>query len=186
MSDMLHERGKALEDLFFAHKDAERVAALQARAARDAQVHELTDVTGIHDADVLGHLVSLGVTADTLAALALVPVLHVAWSDRVLDANERNTLLLEAAEAGVVRGSVAHTLLESWLGTAYNADLFSAWADYWTALRPHMGADKAANMASGMIAVAERVARASGGFAGINAVSAAERSALAEIRSVLG
>ena len=85
MSDALTERGRALEDMFFAARDQERVAALRARAELEGAAASLSQQTLVEDEAVLHRVVGLGVTVETLAAFSVVPLLYVAWGDRVLD-----------------------------------------------------------------------------------------------------
>ena len=93
MTDTLHERGKALEDMFFAERDRKLINALRDAAAKEQAAVDIGNLTGVSDTSVLQTIAGLGVTAETLAAFSLVPLLHVAWSDKVLDASERDALI---------------------------------------------------------------------------------------------
>lgn len=184
-TDSLGDRGKALESKFFHDREAEQIARLRNQRSKDAAVSELAEITGFVDQGVLRKIVDLGVTPMTLAAFSIVPMLHVAWSDRVLDAAERKSILLEATSAGLKSTSPAYALLESWLTEKPNPDLFDAWREYHLALAQHLSDEERAVLKSEIVAKAEKVARASGGILGIASVSSEERQALTELEKVL-
>lgn len=184
-TETLGDRGKALEGKFFHDREADQIAQLKANQAKDAAVHDLADITGFGDHAVLARIVDLGVTPMTLAAFSIVPMLHVAWSDRVLDAAERKSILLEATSAGLKSTSPAYSLLESWLTESPNPELFSAWKAYHSELATHLSADEKAGLRTEILAKADKVARASGGLLGFASVSAEERQALHELSDLL-
>lgn len=184
-TETLDDRGKALEGKFFRDREQEQIAKLKAKQQREAAISELAEITGFGDEAVLARIVDLGVTPMTLAAFSIVPMLHVAWSDRVLDESERKSILLEATAAGLKSTSPAYGLLESWLTRAPNNELFAAWKAYHEALVPHLSDADRKKMAEELLGRAEKVARSSGGLLGIGSVSSDERQALAELREVL-
>lgn len=186
MSDPLHERGKALEDLFFAELDRKRIEALRQQAAVDKAAVDLGAVTGIQSAPVLTTVAGLGVTPESLAAFALVPLLFVAWSDDVLDTTERDAILVEAVASGVFRGSPAYDLLEGWLTRAPAPALFDAWKAYHTELSARLTPEDRGHLKAELSDKAKRVARASGGFFGLGSVSADEAEALRKLELLLG
>jgi hypothetical protein len=183
--ETLGERGKALEGKFFKDLEQEQIDAFKTKQAKAAAVAELAEITGFTDKAVLQRVVDLGVTPMTLAAFSIVPMLYVAWSDRVLDASERRAILLEATAAGLKSTSAAYGLLETWLTERPNKDLFQAWKEYHAALMPLLGAKERAALKADVLGKAERVARASGGFLGVATVSNEEREALRELTELL-
>lgn len=185
MSDIFNERAVALVDLFFAERDEELLAALRAHSADASNVTALREHTGINDEQVLADLVRLGVTPETLAAFSLVPMFAVAWTDGVLDLGERQAILVEAIAAGIEDGGTAHKLIDGWLASAPRPELIVAWDEFATALKGKLGADELARTRADVVDRALRVARASGGFLGIGAVSAAEARAVAWLERVL-
>jgi hypothetical protein len=82
MSDLLSERGRALEDKFFAERDRQLLDAIRQKAEAEHATAALGQQTGVNDGPLLVKLVQLGVRVDTLAAFAVVPLLHVAWGRR--------------------------------------------------------------------------------------------------------
>lgn len=185
-TEPLGDRGKALESKFFHDREAEQIARLKAQRAKDDAVAELSEITGFADQSVLRKIVDLGVTPMTLAAFSIVPMLHVAWSDRVLDPAERKSILLEATSNGLKSTSPAYALLESWLTEKPNHELFAAWREYHAALAPHLSAEEKAGLKAEILDKAEKVARASGGILGFASVSTEERQALSELEQILG
>ena len=184
MSD-LSDRGRALEDKFFAERERQLLEALRAKAEAKESAEVLASETGIQDAPLLARMVALGVRADTLAAFAVVPLLHVAWGDDLLDTAEREAIEREALGSGISRESGAFTLLSAWLTREPNRELFDAWKQFHADLAPLLTGEEREALAADLLGRCERVARASGGILGIGAVSASERAALAELRSIL-
>jgi hypothetical protein len=185
MSDIFNERAVALVDLFFAERDEELLANLRARAADVSNVAALREQTGISDDQVLADLVGLGVTSETLTAFSLVPMFAVAWTDGVLDIGERNAILVEAIASGIEDGSTAHKLIDGWLASAPKPELIVVWDEFAAALKSKLGATELTRLRVDVIDRALRVARASGGFLGIGAVSAAEARAVAWLERIL-
>jgi hypothetical protein len=185
MTDTLHERGKALEDMFFAERDRKLINALRDAAAKEQAAVDIGNITGVSDTSVLQTIAGLGVTSETLAAFSLVPLLHVAWSDKVLDSSERDAILVEAVAGGVFRGSAAYSLLEGWLTRAPEPKLFDTWKAYHQALMPKLSESDRAQLKADLIEKARRIARASGGLFGLGSVSADEREALRKLEELL-
>jgi len=184
-TESLGDRGKALEGKFFHDREQEQINRLRTQQAKEAAVQELSEITGFSDIGILAKVVDLGVTPMTLAAFSIVPMLHVAWSDRVLDDAERNSILLQATASGLKSTSPAYALLESWLTERANPELFRAWKLYHETLARHLSQDERDRLKADLMAKADSVARASGGFLGFAAVSSEERAALAELEEVL-
>ena len=112
---ILGERGKTLEDEFFRKEDARLIEKLRELKAKEATREELSRVSGIKNAAILDRLIQLGVHAETLVALSIVPLTEVAWADGAIDAKEEQAILDRAAKSGVTPGSVSYDLLKSWL-----------------------------------------------------------------------
>lgn len=185
-SDSLHDRGKTLEDIFFAERDRQLIQALKDKAAKDKAAVDLGKLTGIQSAEVLAKVAGLGVTADSLAAFAIVPLLYVAWADSVLDTAEREAILLEAAAMGLDDDSPGYTLLQGWLTREPHPELFTAWRTFHAALAPHLSETERASLKTDLMDKARRIARSSGGLLGLGSVSADEREALRKLDELLG
>ena len=178
--DSLADRGKGLEDAFFAKQDAllrQQLAALDASRSSTAA---LSEASGITDAATLGHLVSMGVSATTLAALTLVPLVAVAWADGKVDDNERTVLLTGAEKAGLDKGHAGYGLFEGWLVKAPGPDMMAAWKGYVAALP----ADAKAMIKGDVLGRARTVAEAAGGFLNLGRkISSAEQAVLTELEA---
>ncbi len=81
----LTERGRVLEEEFF-HKENQRLLKqLRQMKKMEESKEALAETSGISDDAILQSLLELHIDAQTLAALALVPLIVVAWADGYLD-----------------------------------------------------------------------------------------------------
>lgn len=183
MSDsVLSARRAGLEEAFFAQHNAElRQKMLQADADKFRQ-DALSAATGIVDEAVLQRLMALQIGTGTLAALTLVPMVLVAWSDGVISAEERRAILAGASQAGLLAGSPALELLEAWLHTRPAPALFQAWKDYVLALTHSLTPEERRSLEASVLAQAHKVAAATGSFLGLTSpISASENALLREL-----
>lgn len=182
MSDeFLGDRRMALEEAFFRKENERQLAELREELSRKKSKGELRTASGITDDEVLEHLVSLGVSGQTLAALTLVPLIHVAWADGKMDAREREAVLMAAAGKGIDPTSATHRLLSSWLEEPPDSILFDAWRAYIRELSSSLVPGQRGLLKSQILAFAQTVAESAGGFLGIKTVSPAETTALDQI-----
>jgi len=181
-SEALRERGKALEDEFFRREDKQLLARLQELRKAELNREALAKASGITKPEVLDRLLKLGIQAQTLAALSIVPLIEVAWADGQLDAKERRAVLEHAGAAGITSGSPAYGLLEAWLEHRPSQQLLDAWRELVRAIREQIGADEAERLKAEIVERARVVARASGGVLGLGSkVSSAEAAMLASL-----
>lgn len=178
---IMAERGKALEEAFFARH--EKTLLEQSRQAADIQARRaaLAAASGIHDDDVLDRLVSLELSPETVAALGLVPLVEVAWADGSLDTKERDAVVEAATEAGVEDGTPAHDLLEEWLDRRPPGELMALWKDTVRVLQDALEPEERTALRDELLGRAQRVAEAAGGILGLGKVSAEERRMLSEL-----
>ena len=101
----LEERGRALENQFYEKQDQEKLAAMKQKLESQATRDELRKASGMTDDAVLDKLVGLGLRANTIAALSLVPLIEVAWADGEIQDNERSAILQGAHGKGLEQGS---------------------------------------------------------------------------------
>ena len=165
--EALDDRRRALEEAFFAKQDA----VLRQRLAEPAEVRArkeaYTAASGITDAVVLDALVKLDISPETLAAIALVPLVAVAWADGSIDAKERAAVLRAAGEAGLKPGASGYSMLEKWLETAPPAALVDSWKGYVGAITAGMDHASRRALQGPIMDRARTVALAAGGFLGI-------------------
>ena len=184
--DIFAERGRALEDQFFRDRERELVQRLNAEAETEAGREALRKVTGIADAKVLDGMLKLGIDAETMLALTLVPLIQVAWADRQVDAEERDQVLKAAAAAGVTEDSPSHALLSEWLQEKPSHKLFQLWQSYIGELREAIGAEELQLLKSDITTRAKAVAEATGGILGIAKTSGTEATVLEQIEQAFG
>jgi len=177
--EILRDRGKSLEDEFFRREDQRLLARLKELRSVEMSREALAKASGITKPEVLDRLLKLGIQAQTLAALSIVPLVEVAWADGALDAKERRTVLEHAAAAGITSGSPAYGLLEAWLEHRPSQQLLDAWRDLVRAIREQIGPAEAERLKTEVVQRARVVARASGGVLGLGSkVSSAEAAML--------
>ena len=180
--EVLKERGDALENEFFARRNAKAAEALRAKLAAEESRDSLAKAAGIPDESVLDALEAAGITAESLAALALVPLVAVAWADGKLDDGEREAIIRAAEQAQV--GDENRALLDGWLSAAPDAGLLEAWKGYVGSIRGAMEAGAYSALRERIVGGARQVAESAGGFLGLgNKVSASEAAVLEELEA---
>ena len=180
--EILRDRGRSLEDEFFRREDKRLLAKLNELKTAEMNRDALAKATGITRPEVLDKLLGLGVRAETVAALSIVPLVEVAWADGSLDPKERRAVLDRARDSGVAPGSTAQALLEAWLERRPDPKLLDAWTHMVRGIRDQLGADEVARLKAGLLDQARAVASASGGVLGMGAkVSGAEAAMLAKL-----
>ena len=180
--EFLADRRAGLENAFFAQKDAilrRRMGeADESRMRRET----LSAASGIKDSTVLDKLLAQDVTAATLTALSLVPLVMVAWADGNLGEKERSAILSGAEHTGLDKQHASYQLFEGWLARMPPPELIATWKDYVSALSATLTTDARHALKSELLDRARIVAEAAGGFMGIGQkVSPAEASILGEL-----
>ena len=183
----LDDRKNALEEEFFRKENAAVIARLRATQERGQQREAMAAASGITDEAVLDRLIDQGLNAASSAAVALVPLVAVAWADRKLDESERRAVLAEAASSGLGAGTAGYELLEGWLRQAPPPSLLATWVEYAQALASNMEAGDRQTFRDTLLTRAKAVATAAGGgFAGLGSkVSGAEQAVLRTIEEAL-
>jgi hypothetical protein len=182
--EFLRDHGRSLEDEFFRREDQRLLARLNELKAVETNREALAKASGISEPEVLDKMLALGIKAETLAAVSLVPLVEVAWADGSLDAKERRAVLDRAREAGLAPGSTGQALLEAWLERRPDPKLLDAWTQMVRGLRDQLGPDETARLKGALLDQARAVASASGGVLGIGSkVSGAEAAMLAKLEA---
>jgi hypothetical protein len=177
----LEERGKALEDEFFYKEDQKKLAQMKDKLDAQQSREELKKVSGMSDDAVLDKLIGLGLRANTIAALSLVPLISVAWADGTIQDNERDAILQAASGKGLEKGSQGLELLETWLAKKPDDSLFDAWTGYIRALCAQLTDEQTRLLRNQILGFAKLVANVAGGILGIAKVSGAEEKVLNKI-----
>jgi len=176
---------KSLEDAFFARENAALLEAMRKKAAHKERRDALHQVMPNADEALLDRLLELGVSAQTVLAMMLLPLARVAWADGVIDAREREAILKAAEQRDIRPGSASHQLLQSWLDHKPADSIVAAWKTYvagmWTQLKPH----ERDEMRERLLLLARGVAEVAGGFLGMGTISAQEQAVLNDIAATL-
>ena len=181
MSDSLQDRGKALENLFYANQDQELLAKLRGELVTEKKMEALSAASGVTDPNTLDMLVSHEVSPETMTAVALIPLVAVAWADGKMDDGERTAILKAANEADVSEGSASYGLLESWLQSDQPEGLLESWKTHISSLKGLLEAAALGQLKNSVVKRATEVAKSAGGFLGLSTISEVEQKILAEI-----
>lgn len=182
------DRRKALEEEFFRKQDQKLVEQLRAKQEKSALREALVQL-GAKDSEALvDALFEQSVSPRTLAAITLVPLVVVAWSDGSLEAKEKEAILQAAASLGVPEDGPGYALLRAWLDEKPPSKLLQTWETFTAALAANLSAEQRAEMKRDVVDRARRVAEAAGGFLGIVGpkVSVSEREVLARLEKAFG
>ena len=178
------KRGRALEDEFFYRVDKKLGEEMRAKMAAEAQKQALASACGLLDDRLLETLVAAKITAESLVALTLVPLVRVAWVDGKMDEREREAVLAAAHENECPRGSAGHTLLQRWLNEQPPESLFETWQEYTRALCANLPDSSRDELRQQIVQNVRNVAEAAGGILGIHRISSKEEAVLKEIEAV--
>ena len=177
-------RKRELEEKFFLERDKALLQALREKTAAKQRREALSTASGITDDRLLDQLDELDISAETLAALSLVPLIAVAWADGHLDFKERQAVLEAAEEKGLEAEHPGHQLLQQWLEEKPDAKLLAAWKDHVATLSQTLGEPAKAALKTDLLGRAQAVAEKAGGLLGLgNKVSKAERAVLDELEA---
>jgi tellurite resistance protein len=182
--DALHKRGQALEDEFFHRVDEELRARLRESMAREKDKQKLVLATGFKDEALLDHLLDAGFQSATVAALALVPAVFVAWADGKVTPQERQTVMSAALHKGFEREPSAFYLVEAWLNHRPPKSLWKLWKEYAAALYASLSPAMAGVLAQEILRPAKAVAESSRKTVGSGKVSKEEQEILDEVEEM--
>ena len=180
----LKSRGEALVEEFYRWQPLEAVRKVSpGRPATKEQ--EISLASGITDRGVLRLLADLDVSSSVVAALALVPLVEVAWADGELAPEERASVLRASEEQGIRAGSRAHMLLSTWMENRPTQALFDAWQAYIEAVFEPMVPEERERLCTDLVGRAREVALAAGHRGGPGSISAEEERALERLEEAL-
>jgi hypothetical protein len=185
MSNSLEDRGRALEDEFFSKENAKKIDALKSKLDAERTREELKRASGMTDVALLDKLAELGLSAQTVTALSLVPLVAVAWADGSIADNERAAILQGAHGKGFEAGSAGYKLLEGWLTAQPGDKLIAVWEDYIKVLSSQLSDEQHLKLRTEIIGFSKVIATSAGGVLGIGKVSGAEEKVLNRIEAAL-
>jgi uncharacterized tellurite resistance protein B-like protein len=183
--NLLGARGRNLEEEFFAQHNQQLLRKLKTEAAQRERREALAKATGISNVELLDKLIELDVNVERAAAFTLVPVVEVAWADGEVQPKEREAILKAAADQGLIPGTVAYELVESWLEHAPDPRLLRVWKEYTAGFVANLTSEQRKALRHDLLHRARAVAEAAGGFLGIGAISKAEREMLEDMEKAL-
>jgi hypothetical protein len=184
-ADSLRERVNALEDKFFADLDAQLLAELRSNQERENTVAEFSRITGVTDENVLKSVIKLGVSAESIAALRVFPLVAVAWADGMLEDSERETVMDLASNHIGKTDSPSYKLLRNWLETKPSSEVMSAWTTYAKGIVAAMSEPDAVAFKDSLLGEINAVASANGGILGWGSISKGEHAVMNEITAAL-
>ena len=178
----MRDRGRSLEEAFFKQRHEALRRQIALRREQEEACETLAAASGIDDDALLARLAGLGIRAETLAALTLIPLVEVAWADGEMHDRERDAVLRGAESSGIPRQSPSYGLLEIWTRDRPAPELLHTWVDYIRALCVELTDEQRRRLAEKIVGRARAVAQAAGGLLGVGPrVSAQEGAMLAEL-----
>ena len=178
---LLGNRGRNLEEAFFARQNQELIRKLRDQAAHQERREALSKATGISNVELLDRLIQLDVNVERAAAFTLVPVVEVAWADGEIQPKEREAILKAAADHGLKPGTMAFELIEAWLERAPDPRLLTVWKEYTAGFVASLTPEQRVALKHDLLDRARAVAQAAGGILGLAAISKAERAMLEDL-----
>lgn len=176
---------KLLDSMFVAENE-ELLENLREQIKHDEQLEELSKAIGIDDKTLVQSLMDLGITAHSMAALTMYPMVCVAYADGVLNLEERDLIMKMASEWNMKPGDPGFEVLNHWLVDGPTKDGFEVWKKYIQAVMAQMTPQQVADLKLSIMNRSNAVATAVGDVLGRfgNRTSKAEDAKLAEIESV--
>ncbi len=184
MNDDFRQGAVDLESLFFFKNDQVLIAKLRELEKMKHSKENLAKVSGITDDRILQKLVDVGITPQTLAPLAAIPLIEVAWADGNVDNNERTHIHSALLKMGLKPGGLEHDLIERWLEQKPSPELLSAWVHYVEGICKEMNAEERKAFQTDLMGQAEGIAASSGGMWGLGRkISRKEQEMLDKLRA---
>ena len=180
---VLGDRVQTLEDEFFRREDQRLMDRLRELKQRETSREALSKASGITNPSILDKLIDLGIRPEIVGALAIIPLVEVAWADGSIGGRERETILERAQKSGIEAGSPGHDLLASWLERRPEPKLLTSWIHLVEGICESLDRDEIAALQTGLVERTRAVARASGGVLGVGAVSGAEADMIKQLQS---
>lgn len=137
----------------------------------------------MHEAELRAALHGMGMSQLSWRALPLLPLVHVAWADGVIQDRERDLILRIADDYGLDGDGRLH--LTNWLTYPPSREVIETGQTVLLALCSSKGpADT--QLLDDVLAFSHQVAAAAGGFFGIGSISSEEAQAIDRIGEALG
>lgn len=173
-----------LEEQFFKSLDNQLLDRLREQSRLSQSAESIMQLTGISDHGLAEKIAAMNVSAETLAAFRLVPLVAVAWASDHIDPNEQYVIDQAAEQAGLDEASLS--LLGQWTANRPGSELLDTWCEYATALVQSLDEAHRKSLRDQIVAQAQAVAKASGGILGFGSVSPSEKATIEKIKKALG
>jgi uncharacterized tellurite resistance protein B-like protein len=175
---------KAKVESYHRRQDEVLIEQLRQKMRQEETAAQIGRTTGIADEGLLARLTGLGINAETVPILHLIPLLAVAWADGEIQEAER-ALIEDAAQTTKINDGPARALLDELLENGPDGALLEAAMEFITHLMAALP-DEASDAAGKTLAeFAWRIADANGGIFGLWTVSNAEKETLRDIANQL-
>jgi len=184
MANNLSGEGRSLEDEFFRKENDRLMESLREMKALEETTGLLSEVSGITDPKLLERLAQLKVTPAAVTALAILPLIEVAWADGMVEPAERQAII-ESLEAGMFFQTVDRAIVEQWLTQAPPPELFATWETYAQHVMDQLAPDEKKALSEGILGHARKVAKAAGTVLGFGGISKAEQAVLDRLAKTL-
>ncbi len=171
------------EEKYFHQQEVERRKdkrrELERAAAEAAEKRRVSQVLATDDGALVTRIRQLGFDGDTARVLDLLPLVHVAWADGSVTANERRAITGILAQREIAPGTEAALLIEALMDERPSDTFLNETLE----LLRDLGGKKGATVVELCIQVAD----ASGGFFGLgNKINDEEAALIEEIAKGLG
>lgn len=177
--DSLDSRRRNLEEAFFAERDRKLIEKKKEQRKLAEAKQNLAKASGISNDAILTKLVELNISADTVASLAIVPLVEVAWADGEVDEKEKNAILKAVNLTFSSKGRIDNALVEQWLMNRPPPELLTAWTEYIQGLSKLFSKSELATLEQDIMEHAVAVAKAAGSFLGMTSgIGKAEQAML--------
>ncbi len=179
----LSEYGRTLIDAMFHEQDQKLLKAFHDRMEKLDRRQQLAGVCGVDDEALLNHLIDLELQPEVVAALAVVPLVAVAWADNAIQPQERDAIMQAAEASGVTSQDGRYPILEHWLSNKPGREILDAWKLYIAALCKQLDDTEIEELKHDLLDRAQKIAEAAGGILGITRkISSRERQMLETLK----
>ncbi|MDP6443058.1 MAG: hypothetical protein QGG36_11785 [Pirellulaceae bacterium] len=145
---------------------------------------DLSAASGIVDAELVGELMAHGVTTETLSALALIPLVQIAWADGALADAEQAAVLTAAKERSLSLAS--YEQLKRWLASPPSDELIACWREHFRRAGDLIDPPARERLVDEIVEQARAVASAAGRLLGVgDPICDAEQQVLDSLREEL-
>jgi hypothetical protein len=186
ITNTFHHKVQKLADLCILRQEATLLNDVFLRVKCEKAMHALSEASGIDDPELLARLLEAGFDAELLPALDLVPFAFVAWASGSVTAEEREFARAAVQGPSELEHGVVLDRFESWLRTAPSAKLFTLWKDCTSFKNQHRTQAEREAAGEETLALATKIAAASGGILGFGKICEAEQVVLNAIKEVYG